>query len=326
MALQVHFHNPPPEKDLAFLKSLLDESVSLTLGPEIPESAQFQILITGRPTKESLDASSVLERLIIPFAGVPEATREMLIEYPQIQVHNLHYNAASTAEMAVALLLAAAKHILPFDRTFRDHDWSPRYEPNPSLLLEGKMLLILGYGEIGQRVGSICSGLGMKILALKHSVSGVGRDGEVEIHPPGDLKTLLGRADVLVICLPATPETRGLIGEEELELLPPNALLVNVARGAIVDEKALYQALVTKRLAGAGIDVWYQYPESEAERDHTPPSKYPFHKLDNVVMSPHRAGGWVESEEHRMRHLAQLLNRAARDESMGNLVEISSGY
>jgi phosphoglycerate dehydrogenase-like enzyme len=103
-------------------------------------------------------------------------------------------------------------------------------------------------------------------------------------------------------------------------------VLVNVGRGPIVDEAALYAALRDGTLYAAGLDVWYNYPADEAARAHTPPSDYPFHELDNVVMSPHRAGSSVETEALRMVHLARLLNAAARGEPMPNRVDLEAGY
>jgi phosphoglycerate dehydrogenase-like enzyme len=103
-------------------------------------------------------------------------------------------------------------------------------------------------------------------------------------------------------------------------------VLVNVGRGAIVDEAALYHALRDGTLYATGLDVWYHYPADEAARSHTPPSMYPFHKLENIVMSPHRAGGSKEMEVSRMAHLATLLNTAARGEATPNRVDVRAGY
>ena len=149
--LHVHFQDPPQEEELEYLNKHLNSNISLTIGINVPDPADYQILIAGHPTRELLDASEALEIMLIPWAGVPPTTRELLGEYPHLRVHNLHYNASSTAEFAVALLLAAAKKLVPIDRAFRNHDWTDRYLPNPSILLEGKQALILGYGEIGRR-------------------------------------------------------------------------------------------------------------------------------------------------------------------------------
>ena len=123
-------------------------------------------------------------------------------------------------------------------------------------------------------------------------------------------------------------ETRGLIGETELALMSDSAILVNVGRGPVVDESALYLALRDGTLHAAGLDVWYNYPTDEPGRSATRPSEYPFHELDNVVMSPHRAGAphTPETESLRMRALADLLNAAARGEPIPNRVDLVLGY
>jgi phosphoglycerate dehydrogenase-like enzyme len=166
----------------------------------------------------------------------------------------------------------------------------------------------------------------MKVMAIRRSLAAPSLNTPDDIYPPEALHKLLPRADVLLICLPHTPETTGLVGESELALLPPGALLVNVGRGPIVDEAALYHALHNGTLRAAGLDVWYNYPADKAARSHTPPSAYPFHELDNVVMSPHRAGHFDEREMLRMRHLAALLNAAAKGKAMPNRVDLQAGY
>lgn len=288
--------------------------------------AEYHILVAGRPQREHLTASPNLSVLIIPWAGLPNETHELMLDFPHIAVHNLHHNAIAAAEMAITLMLAAAKFIVPTDRTFRTHDWTPRYQPAPAVLLEGKTALILGYGAIGRRVAHMCRGLDMKVIAIRRHVPVTPHDTPDKIHPPNALHRLLPQTDVLLICLPQTPETNALIGQEELALLPPGAVLVNVGRGPIVDEAALYHALRDGTLYAAGLDVWYNYPADEAARSHTPPSAYPFHQLENVVMSPHRAGSSKEREIQRMAHLAVLLNAAARGETIPNRVDVQAGY
>jgi phosphoglycerate dehydrogenase-like enzyme len=327
MTLSVHLLRRPDPASLARLRDSLEPEVRLTAGPDLPAPADYHILVAGRPQREHLAASPNLHTLIIPFAGLPETTRELLLaEFAHLAVHNLHYNAVPVAETALALMLAAAKFVVPMDRALRAHDWSPRYEPNPSLLLEGKSALILGYGAIGQRVAHLCRALGMTVMGIRRDAGTPSPEAPDEVYPPDALHSLLPQADVLFVCLPHTPETTGLVGEVELDLLPPSAVLVNVGRGPTVDESALYHALRQGRLHAAGLDVWYDYPVDEAARSHTPPSAYPFHELDNVVMSPHRAGHFDERERLRMRHLAALLNAAARGQAMPNRVDLAAGY
>jgi phosphoglycerate dehydrogenase-like enzyme len=248
-----------------------------------------------------------------------------MLDFPHIAVHNLHHNAVAAAEMALTLMLAAAKFIVPSDRALRQDDWTPRYRPNPAVVLQGKTALVLGYGSIGRHVARGCRGLGMAVRATRRRAHDEHQEG---VLSPAALPSLLPEADVLIITLPLTAETKGLIGEAELEQLPPQAVLVNVGRGPIVDEEALYNALRDGGLHAAGLDVWYNYPGDEASRRGTPPSTFPFHELDNVVMSPHRAGtgGAEEIERRRMAGLARLLNAAAAGEQIPNRVDVSVGY
>jgi phosphoglycerate dehydrogenase-like enzyme len=246
-------------------------------------------------------------------------------EFPAVAVHNLHHNAGPVAEHAVALLLAAAKFIVPMDRSLRANDWTVRYQSSPSVILEGKTALILGYGAIGQRVAKLCLGLGMEVIAVRRTAEASHSDS-VCCTPIESLPDLLPQATALLICLPHTPETTGLIGHKELSRLPRHAILVNIGRGPIVDEKALYHALQDGTLYAAGLDVWYNYPENKPARASTPPSAYPFHELPNVVMSPHRAGSSQETETLRMSYLAELLNAAARGDPIPNRVDLERGY
>jgi phosphoglycerate dehydrogenase-like enzyme len=311
---------------LARLLDQLDPGIDLTYGACLPTPAAFHVLIASRPSLHQLAASPELQALIIPGAGLTADLRVLMHEFPGVSVHNMHHNAAAVAEMTIALMLAAAKFIVPIDRTFRQHDWVLPFSPDPSLMMEHKVALVLGYGAVGRRVAAICQGLSMRVDAIRRHATGAFVDAGIKIHPIEALHRLLPGADVLLICLPDTPETRGLIGERELGLLPARAVLVNVGRGPIVDEAALYHALRNGSLYAAGLDVWYRYPSDPESRSHTRPSAYPFHNLDNVVMSPHRAGRATEAQALRVDELAIMLNMAGRGEEMPNKVDLEAGY
>jgi phosphoglycerate dehydrogenase-like enzyme len=304
------------------LKQILDAGIELTAGADAPDDAE--VLVEGRPTAEQLDGFPSLGLVIVPYAGVPPATLELLRERPTLRLHNLHHNAAPAAELAVALMLAAAKRIVPLDASLRRDDWTPRYAEDRDLLLAGRTALVIGYGAIGARVGTACRGLGMRVIGVRRHAADAG-DG-TEIHAIDELGELLPRADVVFLSLPTTAQTRTLLGAAELSSLPRQAILVNVARGPVVDEQALYDALRSGRLAGAGLDVWYRYPQREEERGRTPPADLPFAELDNVVMSPHRAGHTTATERLRAEHLAALLGAAARGETIPNAVDLELGY
>lgn len=265
--------------------------------------------------------------MIIPWAGLSARVARTLKEAPHVAVHNIHHNAEPVAESALALLLSAAKRTIPFDSELRKGSWLPRFTArNEAVTLGGKTALVLGYGAIGRRVAQMCKGLGMRTRATRRTaVEGDIHEG-IELYRHDALHRLLPESNVLIVCLPLTGKTKGLIGAEELSLLPKDALLVNVARAKIVDEQALFDALQSGHLFGAGLDVWYRYPRSEAERGSTYPGTCPFHELNNVVLSPHRADHCKENEILRVEALAQSLNAAARGEEVPNALSLEEGY
>jgi len=335
MTLAVHMPTSFDDDWIIEFKSLLDDTIALSHGDQLPEPSEYEILIAGVPEREYITASPNLKVLIIPWSGLPVATRELMLEYSHIGVYNIHHNAAAAAETAVTLMMAAAKRTLAFDKALRKGDWRPRYDfdasvPDGPLLLAGKTALILGYGAIGSKIASICRGMGMKTMVVKADIPQFS-DGDIEIYTVKALKNLLPRTNVLFICLPMTPETKGLIGRKELALLPDQSIVVNIARGPVIDERALYEALSETDKQGrhrlrAGLDVWYKYPGKEEDRNNTAPSEFPFQELDNVVMTPHLGGHSDRTEAIRREQLAELLNAIAREGKLPRPVDIERGY
>jgi phosphoglycerate dehydrogenase-like enzyme len=324
MSISVHVASTD-QAFLAHLTLLLSPDVDITTGSgdEAPPRAT-RILVKGVPTRADLAACPHLEIVIIPWSGFPRASRELLSDQPQIAVHNLHHNADTVAEMAIGLMFACAKHVPLFDRRLRRGDWQPRYAESQVTLLKEKRTLVLGYGAIGQRIAVLCKALGMSVTGLRRSDT-TAVDSSIPIVGADRLLSLIPETEVLFISLPETPETEGLIGARELGQLPQGAIVVNIGRGTIIDEAALYRALRDKRIS-AGLDVWYNYPRSDTDRMHTQPSQYPFAGLDNVVMTPHLAGHNTHIEKARAVELARLLNAAARGDALPNRVTIERGY
>jgi len=319
----VHIVREPAKGAITHLEERLDETIQLTFGKVLPKSPNYHILVDGVPTREFLEASPNLRSLIIPWAGLPTATRDLLMDFSHISTHNLHHNAVATAEMALGLLFAAAKFVVPMDQALRRNDWTPRYQPNPSIQLQGKTAMILGFGAIGQHAGKVLKAMGLHVIGIRRIPT---PDAVAEVYPVSMLDQYLPMCDILMVTLPLTPETKGLIGAREIDKLPAGAILINVGRGAVIDQGELYQALKNQQLLAAGLDVWYNYPPDEESRLNTPPADYPFHELDNVVLSPHRGGGARETEFLRMEALARSLNSAARGEDIPNMVDLQAGY
>lgn len=327
-SLNVHLLEAPEPEVLNHLHGQLDSKVNVTIGHTLPKPARFEVLVSGRPAPKDVAASPNLRALVVPWAGLPPETRDLAKKHG-LAVHNLHHNAANVAEMALGLLLAAAQRLVPADRALRQGDWRIRYlDVNPTVLLGGKTAVILGYGEIGRRVAAACRALGMNVKATKADPRSVPVGCPDAVFPPEALDELLPHATALIVCLPSTRQTRGLLGARALARLPRPAVLVNVGRGEVVEERALFEALRSGALYAAGLDVWYTYPTDEPTRANCPPSQFPFHELDNVVMSPHRAGAFnvAETERLRMSALAELFNAAAAGRPMPNAVDLDKGY
>lgn len=327
MTLHVYFPTLPMPNTLEILRPLMPPGVALSAGPADEQPEECDILVTGSVKPEQLARSPGLKAVIVPFAGIPFETQQLLREHPNITLHNLHFNDVSTAEMALALLLAASKHVAELDHRLRRGDWRWNDSTHPTDTFPGKTAIILGYGAIGKRLAPMLQALGLRVIGVKRHDPAVAVDERgVELHSVAQLRELLPQADALVCLLPHTQETEGLLGAAELGLLPPQCVLVNVGRGPVIDEEALYHALRERRIRSAGIDVWYVYPKNEEARSHTLPAHLPFHELDNVVMTSHRAG-WLQSfESLRVQALAELLVAAEQGKPIPNEVHKELGY
>lgn len=306
----------------ARLTAGLPAAVELFAEEASPE--RYEILISGRPTEEQLDVEG-LRAVLIPFAGVPPGTQERLASRRHLALHNLHHNAVPTAELAVTLLLAAAKGIVTEDRRLRRADWTARYSGGPALNLAGAPALVVGFGAIGREIARRLVGLGMEVTATRRTATGREGSEGVIVVPAADLATELGRAQALILAAPLTSETRHLIGRAELARLPDGAAIVNVGRGELIEERALYEHLRAGR-GTAGLDVWYRYPTSTEMRTNCLPSRYPFHELDNVVMTPHRAGHIVSTEHVRNEHLIRSIRAYCEDGALLHAVDLDRGY
>lgn len=318
------------DDDWRALQRELADDVTVTFGAAPPDPAAFRVLVAGVPSEALLDASPALTTVIIPFAGLPVRTAERLRARPHLAVHNLHFNASATAEMVLALLLAAARRIIPADRALRAGDWSFRASMDEARGLEGSTAVVLGYGAIGARVGRALIGMGVRVIAVTRSgradrAAGLPGATPARVVAVADLDEVLPGADVLIVTTPSTDATRGLVDADALAALPRGAILVNVARGAVVDEEALHDALTSGHLFGAGLDVWYRYPAKDDDGPTLPASR-PFHELDSVVLSPHRGGHVHDTETHRMRALAALLARIRAGEPLPDRVDPGAGY
>lgn len=280
------------------------------------------VLVCGNPSEQLLDGAR-LERVVVPWAGVGTKLRERALARPRLRVHNSHYNGQMVAQHAVALLLACANRIVAADRAMREGDWGrDDTAGHLGVQLSGKVALLLGFGAIGRALVAPLRGLGMEVRAYRRNPDA---GDEVPNYGPDRLHEALAEADAVIVSLPATPATEGLLGADELALLKPTAVLVNVGRGKVIVEEPLYRTLREGRILGAGIDVWYRYPKDDPDAERVFPSAFPFQELENVVMSPHRGNDVLDWPEAAARDVALTLEALAAGEER-NLVDLESGY
>jgi D-3-phosphoglycerate dehydrogenase / 2-oxoglutarate reductase len=220
-------------------------------------------------------------------------------------------NVVSAAELAVALMLAAARHVSPAHSALKNGEW--RRARYTGIELFEKTLGVVGLGRIGVLVAQRLSAFGMRVIAYDPYVQ-AGRAAQVGVRLV-DLDTLLAEADFMSVHLPKTPETIGLIDQEALARVKPSLVLVNAARGGIVDEAALYAALKEGRIAAAGLDVFAREPCVDS----------PLFELENVVATPHLGASTDEAQEKAGLAVAKSVRLALSGELVPDAVNVQGG-
>jgi D-3-phosphoglycerate dehydrogenase / 2-oxoglutarate reductase len=220
-------------------------------------------------------------------------------------------NIVSAAELAIGLLLAAARHISAASASLRAGEW--KRSRFTGIELYEKTLGIVGLGRIGVLVAQRLAAFGMDVIAYDPYVQ-AGRAAQMGVRLV-DLDTLLAESDFISVHLPKTPETLGLIGTDELARVKPSLVLVNAARGGIVDEGALYAALKEGRIAAAGVDVYA----------HEPCTDSPLFELENVVATPHLGASTDEAQEKAGIAVARSVRLALSGELVPDAVNVQGG-
>lgn len=237
---------------------------------------------------------------------------------PAVTVANTHHHGRSIAEWVLMAVMMLSRDVLGADRALRAGRWR-NVAVDPLLpfgtTLGGLRVGIVGFGETGGEVARLCQAVGMRVRAVRRAPDAPLPAGTAPEWVGGTdrLPELLADSDVVVVTVPLSPATRGLIGSAELAAMAPGALLVNVARGPVVDEEALYRALTGGVIAGAAVDVWWDRPPN-------PPSRLPFHELPNVLMTPHHSGHTAETFGRRAAEIADNITRLAAGEPVANVV------
>ncbi|HEX7126309.1 MAG TPA: 2-hydroxyacid dehydrogenase [Thermodesulfobacteriota bacterium] len=290
----------------------------------VPFAAQADVIVATGLASPTIEAARRCRLVQSWIAGVDRFDLEAMARAGLV-LSAAHGNAVAVAEHALGLVLALGRHIVRGDRALRRGDWSVGFAAGapPHAGVSGRTVTVVGYGSIGRAFGRLAAGFGFRLIGVRRHPERSGADGgPVTIVGLDRLDWALGQADVVVLALPKTRETVGLIDARRLAAMRRDAWLVQVGRSETVDEAALFEACRDRRIAGAGLDVWWRYPPPHPRL----PARFPFHELDNVVLTPHSSGWTVEGLEAQMAFVVDNLRRFARGEPIEGVVDLELGY
>lgn len=276
--------------------------------PNMISAADFSALLTAHAPVHgvALGATRFGEPELVAAGDMKVVTRIGVgfdaVDVPALSRHKVPLmvagtaNSPSVAEQALFMMLTLAKRANEMHAMVRDGTWSSRLGVLP-FDLYGKTVLIIGFGRIGTRTAKRCLAMEMQVLVYDpyKPAADITAAG---CEPVTDLDAALPRADFVSIHCPKSPETIGLFNAARLRLMKPSSYLINTARGGLIDEAALHDALVSGRLAGAGLDVFEQEP---------PPVGHALHALPNVIMAPHVAGVTREAVDRMSEQTARNI-------------------
>ncbi|MBD8826120.1 2-hydroxyacid dehydrogenase [Pseudomonas sp. CFBP 13602] len=235
-------------------------------------------------------------------------------------VCNVFEHEIPMAEYALACMLEHQIELADLRARFSTEHWTGAYlKRQPRGELFGKTVVIVGFGRIGQAVATRAQAFGLRIIAISARAEGGRVDGPMdEAYTPGELDQALSRADFVILTCPLNERTRGSFGAAQFAAMRHDAVLINIARAAVVDEDALYHALRDNLIAKAYLDVWYRYPSGDT--DPVAPAHHRFEDLSNAYCTPH-ASGWTQGLfERRYAFIAANINRLHQGQPLQNVV------
>lgn len=296
----------------------------------LADHPDVEILYSFHLPRNALEIARRLRWLQLHSAGANHLLDHPIMKHEVAITTVSGIHATPIAEYVFASILAYRWQVPVWTHNQREGRWpSDRWNLYARPELRDSTLGVVGYGSIGREVGRLGNAFGMRVLALRRS-PGQAKEGYASEHTgdqagaipeqfftPDKLHEMLSECDYVVVALPLTHETEHLIGEAELKAMKPSAYLVNIARGAIVDEKTLVRAVREGWIAGAGLDVFEREPL---------PDDSPLWAMDNVLISPHVAGFTPRYDERATAIFVENLGRYLAGEPLLNLVDKARGY
>jgi phosphoglycerate dehydrogenase-like enzyme len=280
------------------------------------------------PTREALLGAGRLRFVAWLHAGCDQLDLRMLRDR-QVRVANVRgANATAVAEHTMAMVLGLAKRLRQNDQAAREVRWQGWWDPAvTSIELQGTTMCLLGYGSLGRSIARLSSAFGMRVLAVRRGAAGTQSEADIVVGGPDQAKEFISAADFTILAMPLTSETKGYIDDERLSWMKRGAYLVNVARGDIVQERALHDALVSGRLAGFAGDVWWSYPDVMPPGYHfSMPSRLGVHRLPNVLASTDSAANVLAVKDRMIAFGVESLVAFVRGGEIPRLVDPDLGY
>ncbi|MEH3130660.1 MAG: 2-hydroxyacid dehydrogenase [Mycolicibacterium neoaurum] len=277
--------------------------------------------VGGRFTADMAAVAEKLQLVHVAGAGTDRVAFDAL--GPDVLVANTFHHERSIAEYVLAAAIMLRRRFLAQDAALRRDVWaSAVYDDTiaqPPTLGDARIGFV-GFGHIGQQSWKLLRQLGCRGAAVTGSGRVTGDHGLDRVDDVSRLDELAEASDVLVVSAPLTPATTGMIDRTQLTALGPDGVLINVGRGPLVDQHALYDALLTGRVGAAAIDVWYRYPEATGRGAAGAPADLPFHELPNLLMTPHSSGITTDTFQGRVDDIAANIGRLLRGEPLHNVV------
>jgi len=279
-----------------------------------PEGTEVLMLPWRLPdeTRNRLLALPTLKWIHSVSAGVEHALDDQLRSMDVTLTNARGVFDLPIAETVLAYILMIAKRMPEFAAQQRDHTWKKLKLREAADLTIG----LVGSGSIGIEIARLCKALKMRVIATRRHPERKAPHVD-EVHAAAELDELLAQADIVVLAVPLTPETRGMLSAEEFRQMPTDAWLINIARGAVIDEPALIEALQTGEIAGAALDVFVEEPL---------PPESPLWEMDNVIVTPHNSWSTPHVQEREAALFLKNLRRYLRGKPLLNVVDKELGY
>lgn len=279
--------------------------------------AEAEAIATYRFSAEQLAQCRQLRWLYLGAAGIEKSLSPALVNSDVIVTNARGIHGDRMAEFVLGAILFLANRFDIAVRGQLTQQWRQKEMIKARFPIASKTVGIAGIGAIGAEIGKWCAAVGLRVIGLRRDLHLPKPEGFAEIFSTLQLETFLRQSDFVVLALPLTSETRGLLNAERLRLLKPEAYLINIGRGELLDETALLTLLRERQIAGAVLDVFQNEPL---------PADHPFWHLDNVFVTPHISGNFEEYVERVGEHFSENLARYLRGEALLNVVDKKRGY